>query len=290
MAQKFDSLPKDHPDAVVLFEIRDEILRRVKGQKNLEEGYPVRVLEAVEFLLDPVRTGRTSIAELDKTEKTFIGLKIEHFVRDFFDVPKDIRDLKIGKYDVDVKHTVGSNWMIPPESSRVSGPCLLIITNEKQRTCSMGLILARPEYLTKGNRDQKGSISAAGKANILWLIREASWPRDRWAGIDMKRFRELRKMSGGTKRMAQFFRENLRKPIHRIVVQALLFDQKDFMKRVRGNGGARDALRSEGISVLSGAYDKAVITSLSLPMLAQDEFIASAASATHRQKSVEVPD
>jgi Restriction endonuclease NaeI len=271
MAQNFDSLPKDHPDAVILFEIRDEILRRVKGQKNLEEGYPVRVLEAVEFLLDPVRTGRTSIAELDKTEKTFIGLKIEHFV------PKDIRDLKIGKYDVDVKHTVGSNWMIPPESSRVSGPCLLIITNEKQRTCSMGLILARPEYLTKGNRDQKGSISAAGKANILWLIREANWPRDRWAGIDMKRFRELRKMKGGSKRMAQFFRENLGRPIHRSVVQALLHDQKDFMKRVRGNGGARDALKNEAIFVLSGAYDRAAIASLNLPMLSKDEFLATKA-------------
>jgi Restriction endonuclease NaeI len=104
--------------------------------------------------------------------------------------------------------------------------------------CSMGLILARPEYLSEGNRDQKGSISAAGKANILWLIEEAKWPRDRWAGIDMKRFRELRKMKGGSKRMAQFFRENLGKPIHRSVVQALLHDQKDFMKRARGNGGA----------------------------------------------------
>jgi Restriction endonuclease NaeI len=274
MAQKFDSLPKDHPDAAVLFEIRDEILRRVKGQKNLEEGYPVRVLEAVEFLLDPVRTGRTSIAELDKTEKTFIGLKIEHFVRDFFDVPKDIRDLKIGKYDVDVKHTVGSNWMIPLESSRVSGPCLLIITNEKQRTCSMGLVLARPECLTKGNRDQKGSIRAAGKANILWLIREASWPRDRWAGIDMKRFRDLRKMKGGSKRMAQFFRENLGQPIHRSVVQALLHDQKDFIKRVRGNGGSRDLLKAENIAVLSGAYDKEKFLKRGLPTLKLDEFMA----------------
>jgi hypothetical protein len=274
MAQNFDSLPKDHPDAVILFEIRDEILRRVKGQKNLEEGYPVRVLEAVEFLLDPVRTGRTSIAELDKTEKTFIGLKIEHFVRDFFDVPKDIRDLRIGKYDVDVKHTVGSNWMIPPESSRVSGPCLLIITNEKQRTCSMGLILARPEYLTKGNRDQKGSISAAGKANILWLIREVSWPRDRWAGIDMKRFRELRKVKGGSKRMAQFFRENLGRPIHRTVVQALLHDQKDFMKRVRGNGGARDMLKKEGVTVVSGAFGKKEHESSRLLQLQPDEFIS----------------
>jgi Restriction endonuclease NaeI len=137
----------------------------------------------------------------------------------------------------------------------------------------MGLILARPEYLTKGNRDQKGSISAAGKANILWLIREVSWPRDRWAGIDMKRFRELRKVKGGSKRMAQFLRENLGRPIHRTVVQALLHDQKDFMKRVRGNGGARDILKKEGVTVVSGTFGKERESSRLL-QLQPDEFIS----------------
>ena len=274
MALPIPALPDDHPDAKILHDIRDELLARVDGLERLEREYPVRLLEAVEFVIDPDRTGRQTIAELDKNEKTFIGTKIEHFVRDLLDIPKGIRDLRVGMHDVDIKHTIGSNWMIPPESSRVSGPCLLIGTDGKKRTCRIGLIIARPGYLTKGNRDQKGGISKEGKSHILWLLKDLSWPRDRWMGIDMKRFREIRKLKGGSKRMAQFFRENLGKPIHRSIVQAVLFDQIDYMKRVRGNGGARDILKVEGISVLSGTYDKPTISKLRLPGLDPDEFMA----------------
>ena len=92
----------------------------------------------------------------------------------------------------------------------------------------------------------------------------------------MLRFRALRKMKGGTRRAAEFFRENLGRRVHRTIIHALLFDQDDYMKRLRGNGGARDLLRLEGISLLSGAYDAERVASLGLATLGRDEMMAVA--------------
>ena len=107
----------------------------------------------------------------------------------------------------------------------------------------------------------------------MWLVDGALLPPGHWKAIDMARFRELRKIKGGKKRAAQFFRENLGKKIHRTVVESLLHDQRDFMKRVRGNGGARDDLVKEGIIVLSGIYDFKQAKRLRI-ILARDEFVA----------------
>ena len=135
-------------------------------------------------------------------------------------------------------------------------------------------MIARDGYLTKPNRDKKRGVSKEGRKNILWLVFKQPLPASRWEGLDMMRFRELRKQRGGTRRAAAFFRENLNRKIHRSVVQALLFDQDDYMKRLRENGGARDLLGPDGILLLSGTYDAAKIAEMMLPAIAQDEFIA----------------
>lgn len=267
-------LPDDHPDAPTLRVIRDAILSRVGGAEALRLALPGLIAEAVEFVIDPVRTARTKVAELDNVEKTFIGLKIEHFFRDYLDLPKGIRDLRIDGFDLDIKNTVGATWMIPLESYSSGEPCLLIASAAGGGTCGLGLMLARGAYLTKPNRDKKRGVSAAGRANILWLVERAPLPASRWGGIDMARFRELRKMRGGAKRAAAFFRENPGMRMHRSIVQALLFDQHDYMKRLRGNCGARDVLKPEGIMLLSGKYDSRQIAALGLARLDGDEFIA----------------
>jgi len=136
----------------------------------------------------------------------------------------------------------------------------------------MGLILAKPEYLGGLNRDGKRAVTRFGRENIMWLVEQTPLPPSRWAEIDLPRFRELRERFKGTKRAAQFFRENLRKRIHRSVVQGLLFDQKDFMKRVRRNKGAPDLLRKEGIALISGDETMAILE-LGLD-LDKDEFVS----------------
>ncbi len=264
-----------HPDFKTLNKIRDAIFGLAGGVDRLALEFPLLVRDAVDFVIDPVRTARTRVADLDNVEKTFVGLKIEHYFRDLLNVPKGLRDLVIDGTDVDIKNTVGATWMIPPETYRTEDPCVLIATAEAEGLCRLGLMVARDVYLTKPNRDMKRGVSAAGRINIMWLLERGAFPRSRWDGLDMKRFRDLRKLRGGTKRAALFFEENLDQPIHRSIVQALLFDQDDYMKRLRGNGGARDVLGPKGIALFSGAWVNDVRAAKKAGYtLDRDEFVA----------------
>lgn len=267
-------IDKDHPDYSMLSKIRDGIYAAAGGAVRLHAELPSLLKEAVDFVLDPAKTGRTSIADLDKVEKTFIGLKVEHFLRDKLGAPKGLRrDLQIDGQDVDIKNTIGTTWMIPPETYQNEEPCLLIATAKFDGRCWLGILLARENYLGAKNRDGKKSVTAEGKRNILWLVEDAPYPASAWAEIDMARFRELRQIKGGKKRAAQFFRENLGKKIDRSIVESLLHDQRDFMKRVRGNGGARDDLKKEKILILSGIYDAKEAKRRGIA-LKRDEFVA----------------
>lgn len=250
----------DHADYAALAKIRDAIWQRSGGHENLKLKLPILISEAIDFVVDPVRTGRNSLCEIDNVEKTFVGLKIEHFFRDFIDVPKGLRDLVIDGMDVDVKNTVRATWMIPQETYKNADPCLLIASAEDKGRCWLGLMLARDAYLGNQNQDKKRGVVAAGFANIMWLVEGAELPPSHWKTIDMARFRALRREDPGEKRAADFFRENIGVVIHRSVVEALLHDQVDYMKRVRGNGGARDILEPEGILVLNGHWleDRAI--------------------------------
>jgi len=264
-----------HPDFPVLSGIEKAIYRQAKGEKALREKFPALLKDAIDFVLDPVRTARTAIKDLDNVEKTFIGLKVEHVLRDFLDVPKGLRDLEIDGIDVDIKNTVGTTWMIPPETYRNEEPCLLIAIADGEKQCWLGLMLARNEYLgSGGNRDGKRSVVTKGLNSILWLVEGVPLPLSRWDGIDMAKFRELRKLKGGSKRAAAFFRDNLWMPVHRSIIQSLLFDQNDYMKRVRGNGGARDILRKEAIALLSWTYHKELFRLFGLADSTKDDFIA----------------
>lgn len=272
------ALTPDHPDHRLLAALRDEIEQKAGGPAALQARFPLLARDAIDFVLDPVRTARTKLTDLDKVEKTFIGLKLEHFIRDMLDAPKGVRDLMIAGHDVDIKNTVGSNWSIPVETYRSSEPCLLTMINDTTGRCSLGLILARPEYLHggAGNRDTKKGVSSHGLRHILWIERDRPFPPSRFAGIDMARFRDLRRDLTGNERAAQFFRENIGRKIHRPVAEALLFDQYDYMKRLRANGGAPDILRRESIAILIGTYtaDRRLAARHGIDSLRSDEIVS----------------
>lgn len=264
-----------HPDYSELKRIADIIISKAGGRQRLEVEFPLMVREVIDSIIDPARTGRTRFSDLVNVEKTFIGLRLEHVIRDMIDVPSGLRDLVIDGMDVDVKNTVRDTWTIPPETYRDEEPCILIRSNETTLRCWLGVIFARDAYLTAGaNRDGKRSISAAGRGNILWILDGVQYPAGHWEGIDTQRFRELREVTGGARRVSAFLRENIGIKIHRSVIQALLYDQLDYMKRIRGNGGARDILALEGIAVLSGAYDADLARQLGYGVLVRDEVLA----------------
>ncbi len=270
-----------HPDYADLAAIGAEISKLLSPTGGLKAQFPLLVRDAMDFVLDSVRTARTRLSDLDNVEKTFIGLKLEHFVRDMLDVPKGLRDLEICGKDVDIKNTVNENWSIPQETYKNSEPCLLMAVAEDKHTCFLGLIIAKPEYLHggKGNRDTKKGVNAAGFKHIMWMLKDEPFPSSKFLGLDMDRFRELRNdIKGGSERASNFFRENLRRVIHRDVAHALLFDQSDYMKRLRANGGAPDKLMDEEIAILIGTYlkERDLAARLGVPNLKGDEIVALA--------------
>jgi hypothetical protein len=240
---------------------------------NLGVDIPQLFRRAIDEVIDAPRTNRFTLSETEKTEKTYLGTKIEILLRAHLGLPKGrILDLAIGGVETDVKNTMGGNWTIPMEA--FGHPCLLLRENEKTATCSIGMIIARDAYLNPGqNRDAKRSFSVAGLRNVWWLLRDHPYPPNFWESMPLKQRQAIMNSGGGTARLAALFKTNQRRAISRLLVQSVA-QQEDYMKRIRRNGGARDVLAPQGIAILWGQADRTLIHELKLGPVGPDEFIS----------------
>ncbi|WP_065324913.1 NaeI family type II restriction endonuclease [Tritonibacter mobilis] len=263
-----------HPDYDLLTGLADEITKRAGGPKALGQGFSAMLRQCVDDVIMTPKTGRRSYDELEKTEKTYIGTRVEIELRALLRLPKGKLDTLILGKDVDIKNTMGSNWMIPTEA--IDHPCILVAADEKRAMCFLGLIVAKLDYLTVGqNKDAKKSVSAVGFTNILWLLKEKPYPPNFWQTVPSDAIERIFSGSSGNQRMAALFREVQDVPIKREVIEAVA-KQKDFMRRIRSDygRGTRDILAREGIVLLSGDYDSALIDQLGLANCLGSEFIA----------------
>jgi hypothetical protein len=164
-------------------------------------------------------------------------------------------DFAICGFDVDCKYSQDrAEWMIPPEA--VGQIILGLWASDDQGKWSLGLVRADEDLLTssRGNRDLKRRLTAAGKAAVTWLFQSCELPENALLRIptaDVERIFTCSKF--GTKRVDMLFRLAQQRVISRTVV-ATVAQQEDYMKRVRGNGGSRSSLRPEGI-VIIGQYE-----------------------------------
>ncbi|CAL1690703.1 Type-2 restriction enzyme NaeI [Brevundimonas subvibrioides] len=231
------------------------------------------IRRAIDEVIDAPRTKRLILSECEKTEKTYLGTKIEILFRDAIGQPKgEFLDLDLGGVDTDIKHSIGTAWMIPREA--VDKPCVLISEDERTARFNLGVIICRPGNLTTGgNRDQKLQVSAYGREQAIWLARDTPYPRNIWQGFDTKLLELINSHKGGANRVAELFRNLQNTPIPRSAIAAIAA-QLDPLKRVRANGGARDILRPEGIAILWGRYDRSIIAAIGLPALLSDEFVS----------------
>src|SRR5262249_48600655 len=132
----------------------------------------------------------------------------------------------------------------------------------------------RDAYLNPGkNRDAKRTFSALGLSNVWWLLKDHPYPPNFWERMPVKQRQSIMGAGGGTMRLAALFRAVQGQPISRLIVQAVA-QQHDYMKRIRTNGGARDILKREGIAILWGGADRALIAKLRLGSIGPDEFIS----------------
>jgi len=266
-----------HRDHELLTAIADEIGKRAGGNDALAAKFSTMLRQCVDDVIMTPKTGRRSYDELEKTEKTYIGTRVEIELRAMLRLPKGKLDTVILEQDVDIKNTMGSNWMIPTEA--IDNPCILVAADEVRAKCYLGLFMARPEYLTLGqNKDSKKTVSALGFEHILWILLDHPYPPNFWRTVSPDVVDLIFSGKSGNARVKTLFRELQKRPITREVIEAV-GQQKDFMRRVRADKtnkrkGTRDHLAEEGILLLSGDYDGPLIDRLGLPFCNGSEFIS----------------
>lgn len=264
----------EHPDFERLTALSTEITARAYGPLELERTFPQMLRDCIDAVIMTAKTGRRSYEELEKTEKTYIGTRVEIELRALLGLRKGRLDTEILGQDVDIKNTMGSNWMIPTEA--VDQPCILVAADEARALCYLGLIVARPAYLTVGkNKDAKRSISAEGFRHILWLLKEQPYPANFWRSVPADAVAAIFMGQSGNARMAELFRQMQGRAVPRDVIEAVA-KQKDFTRRIRkDNGrGTRDILEREGIVLMEGRTDAQLIKAFDLPECGQSSFIS----------------
>lgn len=264
----------DYPDNAVLRSVYEFFVTYPSGDSDLEIIIGDILRNSLDEVIDMPRTNRFRLEELEKTEKTYIGTKVEIVFRDTFRLQKGRKlDLLVEGNEVDVKNTIGRNWTIPSEA--VDEICILLNEDDNSSSFSVGLIVCRDRVLNQGrNRDGKRTISKQGKNEILWLVKEGSLPKNVFLHMDDSIRQEIFSPVGGSKRLANLFRNFQNEIITRRQVECVA-QQKDYMKRIRGNGGARDILNLEGLVVLWGGNrdDKKRLKSLGFKGLTTEHFV-----------------
>jgi hypothetical protein len=266
-------LSPDHPDYPLLKHLETEIFKAAGGETAFRREIPLLLRQGLDEVIDSARSKRFFLDELEKTEKTYIGTKMEILIRNYLSLDKGKKmDVLIDGTDVDIKNTVKNSWSIPREA--VGNVCLLVREDEQKARCWFGLTLIRPENLNAGiNQDKKKTISAEGRLHVHWILENEPYPENFWQQIPVEMRIEIMGAKSPTKRVAALCRLFQNQPISRSHILAL-GHQKDGMKRLRKNGGARDALSREGVAVLWGKNDRALIMEMGLPACSNDEFIS----------------
>jgi hypothetical protein len=261
-----------HDDWLLLSAMAADLRGRAAGVGGLAAVIPAMLRGVIDDVIQTPRTGRRSYDELEKTEKTYIGTRVEIMLRADLGLPRGSRlDVLVLGNETDIKHTMGNTWMIPAEA--VDHPCILVAADEARAVCFLGLIVARRAYLTGSmNRDQKRSVAAEGFRHVLWLLREHPYPPNFWRDVPADAVARIFSGKTGNERMMALFRELQGTPISRDVVEAVA-RQKDFMRRIRADGGhgTRDRLAAEGILLLSATHDGPLMRALGLP---QADFVS----------------
>ncbi|MFD8568242.1 NaeI family type II restriction endonuclease [Streptomyces sp. NPDC059639] len=235
-----------------------EVIKWFTSQSDHKEKFKESIRTAIDEVLDGGRTGRYSISELTKNEKSYIGTKVEIILQESFSIPKGIKrpgvkekplDYRILEHEVDCKFTIGKNWSIPSEA--VDKICLLVQVDEEKEHFSAGILRMRPEFLTSGsNRDGKKGVSVSGKEQVYWIADCEKFPRTLLLSLPANERRGILSESlSGQERINRLFWTK-----QQILIDGTTIDtvaqQRDSMARAReGKGRARTVLRSKGILI-----------------------------------------
>ncbi|MFF5138980.1 NaeI family type II restriction endonuclease [Streptomyces sp. NPDC013157] len=230
----------------------------------------------IDAALDGPHTGRYDWTTLLKTEKVHFGTLVEIAIQREFGFPDGTEmDYLIGGVEVDCKYSQQfGGWMIPPEAQ--GHVCLLVWADDHTSRWSAGLVRIRREWLTSGrNRDVKLTIKAERRKEIRWLWRDVDLPENILLHMPAADRDAVFGSSSGQARINELFRRVQQRPIGRNALRTVV-QQQDYMKRVRGNGGARSVLRNEGIIIMGdNRAHQEVARQLGLTVPRTGEFVSA---------------
>ena len=232
----------------------DKVYVAIRAIPNAASILCESVSQAVDEVVDPVRSGRWAVSQLEQPEKTVIGIRVENVLRMNLELPRAAHlDVVVDGTNVDIKFTINSNWTIPPEA--VGEVCLLTRFNIRDVTVSAGLLRTTDPNLNPGrNRDQKRTISTLGRAGIRWLIQEER-PQKSLVGFlgnidDQTRLRITDPSVGAQVRLNRLFLMYKYNPIPETVVQAIALGHVDWQRRLRPDAQNPNAPETRGYEVL----------------------------------------
>jgi hypothetical protein len=238
------------------------------------------ISKAVDEVVDPVRSGRWTVSQLEQPEKTVIGIRVENVLRMDLGLQRAKRlDVVIDGTNVDIKFTIADNWTIPPEA--VGELCLLARFNVDTTTVSAGLLRTTDLNLNRGkNRDLKRTVAAAGRDAIRWFIQDQRPERSIvgfLAAIDDKTRALVTDPSvGAQERLNRLFLAFKYKPIPETVVEAIAIGHVDWERRLRPDKRNRKAPETRGFEVLRSTSpgDRKRLAAMQLPPLRKGYCIA----------------
>ncbi len=233
-----------------------------------------RVLrQSIDEVLDGPRTGRWDFGQLEKTEKTYVGTKIEIVLRTALGLERGPQmDLQIAGHAVDIKWAMGSTWQIPREA--VGELCLCRGGLKGMAVFQVGVVRCLPEHLNPGeNRDGKKTLSTAGREAMQMLVEPRPIPSNFVADMDPSIRAAVMAEPTIQARVTRLFRSLPGIPIPRHGVATVARTPTgDPMRRVRADTHAGDPL--EGMKILSSKYGKWAVEALGYPPLGPNEFMA----------------
>src|ERR1700677_5125297 len=228
-------------------------------RKSIDEG------------LDGPRSGRWDFEQLEKTEQTYVGTKLELVTGTAPELqPGGFMDLEIEGYPVDIKWSKRSAWQIPREA--VGQLCLCVGALEKMTLFRVGVVRCSAENLNAGkNQDQKTTLSKMGRQAMRVIVPPTPIPSNFVAEMDAIVRKEVMSEPTIQKRVTKLFQSLPGIPIPRDAIRTVAQTEGDPIRRTRRDAHAGDPLG--GYEVLT-KYDQRLIQALGYPALHKDEFMS----------------
>lgn len=226
--EPFKASSKSDTKEQALLDVEKAILAECHEQsKTPVELFGKIIRQSIDQAIDGPRTGRWSITELEKTEKTYVGTKIEIVTRAALNLKKTTPlDTEIAGHPVDIKWSMVSAWQIPTEA--VGHICLVIGTYKHESKFKVGLIRCSEDRLNSGqNKDMKRTISEEGRKHIKWLVENGDLEPNFIAALDPNARADVMRESTARDRVRKFLTLMAGEPFPRSAIETVIHNIKD---------------------------------------------------------------